>query len=82
MEKKYKKILEITFINKYKTHAYVCEDGEIYIQLIVGRMFNEKEFTENKNSIFCHQTTKEHETTLFLFKELNEYYNINYGIFS
>jgi hypothetical protein len=72
-----KSVLEIAFLPNWNTHAYICKDGEIWIQLILGKCFNKEMFensSEFKNMFNEEEINKRRE----LFDELYKYYKEKY----
>ena len=72
-----KKVLEIVYLPDWNTHAYICEDGKIYLQLIVGRCFTKEEFLSQEWLSSHNEEFK--NSRLKVFDELEEYYKTNYN---
>lgn len=67
-----KDVLTLVFMPEWNTHGYICKDGTIYIQLILGRCFTKKEFLKlekdgEHNKEFINKRIK-------LFDDLEDYY--------
>jgi len=71
-----KKVLEIVYIPSFSTHAYICEGGEIYIQLQLGKCYTRNEFLNSESFKFLN--VKSMQTRLSLFDELSKYYSNKY----
>ena len=67
-----KDILQIVYLPDWNTHAYICKDGAIYIQIILGRCFTREKFIEfekdtKHNREFINRRLK-------LYDDLEKYY--------
>jgi hypothetical protein len=73
----FKKVLEIVFIPKWSTHAYICEGGDIWVQVQLGKCYNRHLFLNDPLSdIDANGLYK--KRVLGLFDELEEYYKTKY----
>ena len=67
-----KNLLEMVYLPYWNTHAYICKDGTIYVQLILGKFHTKREFYElekdKHNDDFM-------ESRMRLFDDLKDYYN-------
>jgi len=68
-----KKILEIVFLPDWNTHAYICEGGDIWIQLMPGRCFNKEKFIKSQIT-FSQMGTPYKVKVIELFDALTQYY--------
>jgi len=71
-----KKIIETVFLPEWGSPAYICEGGNIYIELTAGRWYNKQEFLNNElwktfNELFT-------RPRLETFEELEKYYKDKY----
>ena len=71
-----KSVLEIVYIEEYNTHAYVCENGDIYIQLMMGRCFNRQQFLDSP--MYKNNNDKYKNERLNLYDCLEEYFILKY----
>lgn len=68
-----KDVLKIVYLPEWNTHAYICHDGSIYVQLMLGHCFTKDEYL---NSDLVPSFNKEFvDERLKMFEELEEYYN-------
>ena len=68
-----KTLLETVYLPDWSTHAYICKDGTVYVEIMPGRRFTKDEFIEHEKD---NGHNKEFmETRMKLFDDLQDYYN-------
>ncbi len=72
----FKEVIEILFLPKWSTHAYICKDGDIWVQLQLGKCYNRQKFVDDPS--FESYNEKFIQLRLDLFDELDEYYKTKY----
>ena len=80
-----KNLLEVVYLPDWGTHAYICKDGTITIQLIWGEQVTKKEFLKHfkeggyPNFLRGFWNKKERQDfidrRMKLFDDLQDYYN-------
>lgn len=65
-------VLKIVYLPNWSTHAYICKDGKIYVQLMQNRCFTKEEFMDSAE--FKGLNNKFKATRIKLFDDLQKYY--------
>lgn len=72
-----KEVKELVYIPEWSTHAYICANGEIYVQLQLGRCFTRKECIEFVEQMGWNEEALRNR--LRIYDELEAYYKITKG---